>query len=141
MEFRKTGVTRESSEKCAASPARLEFCKRNFLRENFNYFLGIHYSMLIDTCSVPSFLIFKVPGYEYCSSRTNFLLEYVILLTLIYKLPSELPNYTDFKKRKRIMKKKSVAVERRINVNESLNYSWLDPMACIAVRRIRSQVE
>lgn len=31
------------------------------------------------------------------------------------------------------MEKKSVVVEIRINVNESLNYSWLDQMACIAV--------
>ena len=69
MEFRKTGrgvVTRVSGEKCA----RVSFSSAGEIsfRENFNYFLGIHYSMLIDTCSVrPSFFssffnFLKFPG-------------------------------------------------------------------------------
>jgi len=59
------GRMRGDGEKCAASEIRPGSWTGNFLRGNFNYFLGIHYSMLIDTCSVSSFLIFKVPRHEY----------------------------------------------------------------------------
>lgn len=37
-----------------------EFWNRNFPRENFNYFPGIHYSMLIDTCPTFFLLFFLI---------------------------------------------------------------------------------